>query len=193
MLSILSLPLALHPVVHLDGGGLVDRDHHRLALMAPADEVIDEVVGDGVEPVVVGDQVVLAGELPGEALLLVLVELGLLEDLFHVVVEVRVDQLHLGRAVLVVERHRRPVLDRLAEVVDRHVVAEHLPGPLLPGDQRRPGEGQERCVRQGVAQVQRQRVVLGAVRLVGDHDDVVPLRQHRIGLARSRCGTSGST
>ena len=83
-----SLPRGLDPVVHPDRGRLVDRDHHRLALMAARDEVVDQVVSDGVEPVVVGDQVVLTGELASQSPLLVLVQLGLLEDALHVAVEV---------------------------------------------------------------------------------------------------------
>ena len=105
------------------------------------------------------------------------VELGLLDQVVDVVVEVRVDQLQLRRAVLVEERHRRAVLDRLLEVVDRDVVAEDLLRALLAGDQRRAGEGEEERLRQRRAHVQRQRVVLAAVRLVGEHDDVGPVAE----------------
>ena len=67
----------------------------------------------------------------------VLVELGLLEDLGQLLVEALVDELQLGDAVLVVERDRRAVLDRVAEVVDRDVVAELLrasaPRPTISG------------------------------------------------------------
>ena len=89
-----------------------------------------------------------------------------------------IDQLQLRRAVLVEERHRRAVLDRLLEVVDRDVVAEDLPGALLAGDQRRAGEGEEQRLGQRGAHVQRQRVVLAAVRLVGEHDHVGPVAEH---------------
>ena len=112
-------------------------------MVAARHEVVDQVGSDSVEPVVVGNQVVLTPELPGQALLLVLVECGLLEDPLHVAVEVGVDELHLRRPVLVVEGNGGLVLDGLAEVVDRHVVAEDLARALLPGDQRRAGERQE--------------------------------------------------
>ena len=68
---------------------------------------------------------------------------GVLDQVVDVVVQVGIDQLQLRRAVLVEQRHRRAVLDRLLEVVDRDVVAEDLLGALLAGDQRRAGEGQE--------------------------------------------------
>ena len=75
--------------------------------------------------------------------LLLGVEFGVLDQVVDVVVQVGVDELQLRRAVLVEQRHRGAVLDRLLEVVDRHVVAEDLLGALLAGDQRRAGEGQE--------------------------------------------------
>ena len=46
-----------------------------------------------------------------------------------------------------------------------------------------PGEAEEAGVRQGVAHVQREGVVLGAVRFVGDDDDVGAVREHRVLLA----------
>ena len=88
----------------------------------------DDVLGDRLQPVVAGDQVVLAGELALQLLLLRLVQLGLSSSVLQVVVEVLVGQLQLGDAVLVVERDRGAVLDRLAEVVDADVVAEDLAG-----------------------------------------------------------------
>ena len=155
------------------------RHDHRLALVAAPHEVRDDVRGDLVQPVVAGDQVVLAGELALQLLLLLLVQFGVLEQLLHVVVQVLVGELQFGDAVLVVQRDRRAVLDRLPEVVDADVVAEDLARPLLARHQRRAGEADERGVRQGVAHVQGERVVLAAVRLVGDHDDVRPVRQLR--------------
>ena len=59
------------------------------------------------------------------------------------------------------------------EVVDRDVIAEHLAGPLLAGDQRRAREAEEAGIRQRVPHVEREDVVLGAVGLVGDDDHVV--------------------
>ena len=173
----------LHLVVHADGRGLVDADHHRLALKAPPGEMRHHVLGHRLQPVVAGDQVVLAGELPLQFLLLRLVQFRLFQQALHVLVEVFVDQLQFGDAVLVVERHRRAVGHRLLEIVDADVIAEDLPGLLLAHDQRRAGKGQESGVGQGRAHIQRQRVVLAAVRLVGDDDDVAPLGEHRVRLA----------
>ena len=124
-------------------------------------------------------------ELPFELRLLLRVELRVLDQAVEVVVQVRVDELQLRRAVLVEQRHRRAVLDRLLEVVDRDVIAEDLLGPLLAGDQRRAGEGEEERLRQRGPHVQRQRVVLAAVRLVGQHDHVRPVAEQ---LRRSRQG-----
>ncbi len=167
------LPVLLDLVVHPHGGGLVDGDDHRLALEAAAQEVLHDVLGDRLQPVVAGDQVVLAGELalqlaspgprparrPRAGRSMSSLRSGLVSC-------------SSGDAVLVVQRHGGAVVDRLLEVVDADVVAEDLARLLLAGDQRRAGEADEGGVGQGVAHVQRQRVVLAAVRLVGHHDDV---------------------
>ena len=87
-------------------------------------------------------------------------------------------------AVLVVERHRGPVLDGAGEVVDRDVVAEHLAGAFLfAGDQRRAGEAEESRIGQRVPHVQREDVVLAAVGLVGDDDDVAAVGELRVDAA----------
>jgi hypothetical protein len=58
--------------------------------------------------------------------------------------DVLVDDLQLRDAVLIEERHCRPVLDRVAEVVGRDLIAEDLACPLhVPGDERRSREAEE--------------------------------------------------
>ena len=132
-----------------------------------------EVVGDLVQPVVAGDQVVLLAERLLELLLLLLVQRRLVEQRVQLVLQLVGGELQLGLPRLVVERHRRAVRDGLGEVVDRDVVAEDLARPLLlPGDQRRAGEADEGGVGQRPAHVGGELVVLAAVRLVGDDDDV---------------------
>ena len=120
-------------------------------------------------------------EAAGELAFGVLVEFGLLEDLAEFVGEVLVDDLELGDPVLVVERDGGAVLDGVTEVVDRDVVAELLAGQLLAVDERRAGEAHERGVGQRLAHVEGERVVLAAVGLVGDDDDVGPVGQDRHG------------
>ena len=68
-------------------------------------------------------------------LLLSVVQRGGLEEFFELVVEVVVGELEFGDAVLVVERDGGAIRDGVPEVVDRHVIAEHLSGLLLAGDQ----------------------------------------------------------
>ena len=135
-------------VVHPHGCGLVKPDVHRLAGVAPADEVGHEVLGDRLQALRTCQQRVLRTERPSELALGVLVELGLLEEFVEFLGEILVDQLQLGNAVLVVQRDRRAVLDRVAEVVDADVVTELLArGLLLTGDQRCAGEAHHRGVR----------------------------------------------
>ena len=176
-------PLGLNQVVHAHCGGLVDGHVHGLAPESPVDEVVHQIGSDLGESLGAGDQLVLLGEAARHRLLLGLVKRSLLQKVFQLVVEVLVGELKLGDAVLVVERDGGAIGDGVPEVVDRHVVAEHLAGLLLAGDERCAGEPQERCVGQRQAHVGGQRVVLGAVGLVGDDHDVVALRQHRHPLA----------
>ena len=95
-------------------------------------------------------------------------------------------QLQLGQPALVVDRHRRAVVDGALDVVDADVVAEHRARVGVGLLDRRAGEADERRVRQRVAHVPGEavdEVVLAAVRLVGDDDDVAPLGQHRVTVA----------
>ena len=57
----------------------------------------------------------------------------------------------------------------MLEVVDGNAIAEYVLWPFLAGDEWRAGEGEEQRFWQRCAHVQRQRVVLAAVRFVGEH------------------------
>ena len=117
----------------------------RLAAEPPADEVLDQVGGDLVEPFGPGDEVYCWENCRATAFSWSSSSSASSRSCFEFVVEVLVDELQLGDAVLVVERDGGAVLDRVAEVVDRDVVAEHLAGQLLlAGDQRGAGEAEER-------------------------------------------------
>src|SRR4029077_18682692 len=118
---------------------------------------------------------VLLAECPRELALLCLVEVRLLDDPHKVVTEVWIGNLNLRDAVLVVELDSRVIGGGCSEVVDRDIVAKHLTSALLASDQRRAGEAQEAGVWERVSHVEREDVVLCAVRLVGDHDYVVSL------------------
>ena len=126
---------------------------------------------DGLHPSPAGLQPLpLVGFLPFGHRLEALVELG--PDVFW--------ELHLHQAGLVVHLDRGAVLDGLGQVVDVDVVPEDHPGVPVGRLDRRAGEAEEARVGERIAQVPGQavqQVVLGAVRLVGDDDDVAPLRQ----------------
>ena len=94
-----------------------------------------------------------------------------------------VGQRDLDEPRLEVDRHGGAVGHGPAQVVDVDVVAEHVPGVAVGERDRRAGEGDERGVRQGVSQVAGvavEVVVVAAVRLVDDDDDVAPVRQQRV-------------
>ena len=46
-------------LVHPVGGGLVDGNDHSLALEAASEKMLHQVLGNGLQPVVAGDEVVL--------------------------------------------------------------------------------------------------------------------------------------
>jgi len=124
------------------------------------------------------EDVVLPAQFPFELRFLFRVEFRRLNEIVDVLVQVRVHQLQLRRAMLVEERHGRAVLDRLLEVVDGNVIAEDLLRAFLARDERRAGEGEEQRLGQRRAHVQRQHVVLAAVRLVRQDDHVGPVAEH---------------
>ena len=50
--------------MHAIGGRLVDGNHHRLALKAAPEKVLDEILGDRFQALVAGDQVILPSQFP---------------------------------------------------------------------------------------------------------------------------------
>jgi hypothetical protein len=92
----------------------------------------------------------------------------------------------LREPALVVDRHRGAVLDRALDVVHADVVAEHRPRVGILQLDRGAGEADEGRMGQRITHVPREavdEVVLAAVRLVGDHDDVAAVGQHRLPVA----------
>ena len=138
------------------GNPAAHADDHRLAVhrFQPPLEVLDKVFRDQANPFLAADECFQRGPLGLELLLAILffpfgdfLELGIDLGQFGFV------QAQLGDAAFVVDRDRGLVDDRLLDVVDRDVLAEHGPRVdvvLLDG---RAGEADERGVRQGVAHV----------------------------------------
>ena len=111
------------------------------------------------------------------------IEFGLLDLLGDAVVQIEPRDAELLAPVLVDELDGRAVFLGALEVVARDVVAEDALGELVVLEQRRAGEADEGGVRQRKPHVARELAGLRAVRLVGDHDDVVALA---VGLAAGR-------
>ena len=108
-----------------------------------------------------------------EQRLLVRVEFGLCDGVGDPVVEVEARDAELFAAVLVNELHGRAVFFGALEVVARDVAAEDALRQVVVLEQRRAGEADEGRIRQGEPHVARELAGLRAVRLVGNHDDVV--------------------
>ena len=91
-----------------------------------------------------------------------------------------------GEAAFVIDRHRGAVLDRAPDIVDADIVAEDRAGVRIAPFDGRAGEADERGVRQRVAHVARiavDEVVLPAMRLVGDDDDIAAFGERRMPAA----------
>ena len=120
----LPLPVLLHFVVHAHSRDAINGDEHGLALIATTQEVLHQILSDLLQSILSGDQVVLAGELPLQLALLILVQLRLFQQTLHVGVEVLVGQLQLRDATFVEQRNRCAIVDGLLEVVDADVLAK---------------------------------------------------------------------
>ena len=160
---------------------LVDAHQHRLARLPPGRAVLHEIGGDALEPLVGRDHLVVLAEQLVEQRLLVRIEVRVIDLVRDAVVQVGQCHPQLVAAVLVDQLDRRAVLLGPLEVVARYVFAEDAPGEFVVLEERRPRESDERRVRQRSAHVSRQPPCLCAVRLVGDHDDVVA---RAVGAAR---------
>ena len=171
-------PARLHLVIHAQRGGLVYRNHHRLANKAPAQKVLHNILRHHIKAVVTRNQVVLPPQRFFQLVLLLGIQIGIFNQAVNIVIQIRVNQLQLRRAVFVKQRHRSTIFNRLLKIVNRHIIAKHFFGALLARNQRRACKRQKQRTRQGRAHIQRQRVVLAAVRLIGQHNHIVALAQH---------------
>src|ERR1700730_3258018 len=95
-------------------------------------------------------------------------------------------QFQLGGPAFVIDRYCRAVDNRPLDVVDADIVAEDCARIGVGLLDRCPGKADKRSARQCVVQVPGKavdEVVLAAMRLVGDDDDIAPLRQYRVAVA----------
>ena len=175
--------------VEVDADAAAHADDHRLAvqrLEAPV-EVRDDVLGNEPEPRSGADD---RFELrPLRLQLLLAVHFLAFRRFLEVGVDLRplgLVQRELCQPALVEDRHGRAILDGALDVVDADVVAEHRAGVGVLQFDGRAGEADERGVRERVAHVAGEavdEVVLAAVRLVGDDDDVPAHRKQRMPVA----------
>ena len=152
---------------------------HRLETLL---EVFDDVPGHQRQPLLCADHRFELGPLGLE--LLLALDLLAFGRLLEAGVDLRalgIKERELGQPALVVDRHRSAVLHGALDVVNADVVAEHRARVGVLQLDRRAGKADERGVGKSVPHVPREsvdEVVLAAVRLVGDDDDVAPLGEH---------------
>lgn len=180
----LRFPFGADFVIHLEGSSLVDGNNHGLPLVASVEEVVDEILRDGVEAVVARDEMVASAEEACELLFALFIQSSFVDDIVDFFVEVGVGDFEFRGSVLVEKGDGCAVFDGLAEVVDTDVVSEDLAGAFLPSDKGSAREGDELGLRQSRSHVHRERVILAAVGLVGEDDDVVALGENGVEGAR---------
>ena len=56
--GLLYLPMFAHPVVHADRGGFINGDDHRFAVKTTSHEVQDDILGDFLQAVIAGDEMI---------------------------------------------------------------------------------------------------------------------------------------
>ncbi len=168
-------PVKLDQPVHAHAGDLVDTHQHGLAGLPGRRIVPHEIPRHLIETLARRDDVVIALEFPLQALLDIdVVRLQFLQLLGNTLVEIIHRDAELVAPGIVVERHGRVILHRALKIVGGNIVAKYAPGDLIVGEQWRAGKTDIARVGQGVAHVQRQRAVLGAVGLVGNDNDIIP-------------------
>ena len=137
--------------------------------------MLHEIVRQLVQPVVGGDDFVILPQQLLQQRLLVRVEFGFLDGVGDAVVEIQPGDAKLLAAILINQLHRGLVFFGPFEIVARNVTAEDAPGQMVVFEQRRAGKSNERRIGQRQPHVARKLARLRAVRLVRNHDDVVPL------------------
>ena len=185
-------PLRTQPgefAVELDTDAAAHADDHGLAVegFEALLEVSDDVLGDLPDALLCADDRLQLR--PLRLQLLLALDFLALGGLFELRVDLRLLTLvegQFGEAALVVDRHRRVVVDRAPDVVDADVVAEDGPGIGVLELDGCAGEADEGGVGQGVAHVAGvavDEVVLAAVGLIGDDHDVAAVGERRMAVA----------
>ena len=175
--------------VQIDCDPAAHADDHRLAVhrLEPLLEVLDDVARNEGQALFGAYHGLELGPLGLE--LLLAIDLFAFGRLLEARVDVRALSLvegDLGEAALVVDRDGGLVLDRPLDVVDADVIAKDRPGIGVFELHRSARETDEGGIGQGIAHVARVAVyemLLAAVRLIGDHDDVPPIRESRMAIA----------
>ena len=145
--------------------------------------MLDEIVGQLVQTIIGGDDLVVLAEQMFQERLLVRVQVRLFDRIGNPVVQVQARDAELFTPILVDQLHRGLIFLGALEVVARHVGAKNPPRQMVVLEQRRAGEADERGVRQREAHVAGEFSGLSPVRFVRNDDDVVALAvgfRHRL-------------
>ena len=116
-LLLLNRPVMLHLVVHLHRRILIDGDDHALPKETAAREMMSNILGDLINAILPLDDLQNPRGGVFQQAGLVLVQVFLLDDVHHIVVQKVIFQPDLRYTAGIEQRHRGAVLHRLGEVI----------------------------------------------------------------------------
>ena len=124
----LLLPEALNLVIHLHGGELVQGYHHTFAEVAAPREMVNDVLGDGIQTAVPLDDLDFLRKFVFQFLLLRVVQILVLANLGEFLSEIVVLNENLWDTLLVKQRYSCTVVHGLPKIVFRNVTTKPLIG-----------------------------------------------------------------
>jgi len=170
----LFLPARHDQLVHPGTSNLVDTDQHRFARLPASAGMFDKVVGQLLQNIVSSDNLVILTQQLLQQGGLIFIKLGLFHGIGNPVVQIQPGNAQFLSPAFVDQLDRSAVLFGAFEVIGRNIAAEDPFGQIIVLEERRAGKADEGGIWERQAHVAGQLASLGAVRFVGDNDDVIP-------------------
>ncbi len=170
------LPVEADLIVHLDCSKLIYRYDHTLTTKTSAREMIYDMLGNRVQTVITLDDLKFLGIMVFKTALLGFSQIFFFQNIGKIGIQEIILQLHFRHTLYIVKRHGGVVLDGFGKVIFADIIAKPRIGQSLVTKKRCASKRKILCVRQTIAHVFRQILILRAVRLIHDNHYVITLR-----------------
>ena len=121
-------------VIHANGRDLVDRDEHRLTALPFRRKMFGKILGYKIKAFGGGDDVIVTLQLAFQPLGNIdILDFELFQLLGDPFVQIVDRDAELIAARIIIERHRRPVLNRALEIVAGDIISENALGDFVVG------------------------------------------------------------